>query len=168
MKHKHSMRYATRDALLRSLGFRSYKAYLQSDEWRDIRARVFQEYSECICCDSKVEVVHHFRYDSATLLGIHLLHLAPLCHQCHQKIEILGDGEKASMAQANTLMLDMARKKNAKQLWLQRFHHERKQWKSKRLVDVEARRDAWQRKVHEQHNKPRDYSGVFWIRARRR
>lgn len=168
MKHKHAMRYATRDALLRSFGYRNYKEYLKSDEWREIRSRVFEQYQDCICCESKAEVAHHLRYDSSTILGLHIFHLAPLCHDCHRKIEILDDGDKASMAQANTLMFDLARKKDPKQPWLRAFYKSRKETKTTRLADASARRDAWKRIVHEKNNKPRDYSGVFWIRARRR
>jgi hypothetical protein len=168
MQEKHALRYATRDELLRSFGFRSYKQYLKSDEWSKIRGEVFAEYSDCICCEHKAQVVHHVRYDSATLLGVHRLHLAPLCHKCHEAIEIQDDGEKGSMARANTLMFEMARRKDAKQTWLQRFYKERKPWKSKSGVDAGAKKSAWRRKQEEKTEAPRDYSGVFWIKARRR
>ena len=168
MKAKHAMRYAARNELLRSFGFRSYEAYLRSDEWKALRAEVLAEFPQCICCESKSQVVHHVRYDSATLLGVHRLHLAPLCRACHEKMEILPGGEKATMAQANTLMLQMAGKKNQKQAWLKNFYHERKKWKTKRGIDAGARKQAWRRARDEAENKPRDYSGIFYIRARRR
>jgi hypothetical protein len=168
MKEKHAIRYAARNELLLSFGYRSYKKYLASDEWKKLRAEVFAEYPTCICCESQSQVVHHVRYDSATLLGVHRLNLAPLCHACHEKMEVLAGGEKATLAHANTLMFDMARKKNPKQQWLERFYRERKQWKSKSAVDAGARKQAWRRARDEAENQPRDYSGVFWIRARRR
>lgn len=168
MREDHAMKYAIRDELCKSFGFYSYKAYLRSDEWRSIRNAVLQEFADCICCDRPSKVVHHLRYDSATLLGVHSLNLAPLCRECHEHIELLEDGTKASMSRANTLMLELARKKNAKQLWLHRFYHERKAWKSTRHVDASSRKKAWRRKRDEKENQPRDYSGVFWIRARRR
>ena len=168
MREDHALKYATRDELCKLFGFFSYKAYLRSDEWRAIRNGVLAEYPECICCHSPSKVVHHVKYDSATLLGLHSLNLAPLCRECHERIEIMEDGTKACMSRANTLMLELVRKKNPKQLWLHRFYHDRKKWKRDRQVDAHARRAAWRRKRDEKENPPRDYSGVFWIRARRR
>jgi len=170
MKEKHALIYSIRNELLLSFGFRSYKHYLKSDEWAAIRSAVFEEYSECICCDHAAQVVHHVRYDSATLLGLYRLHLAPLCKSCHEFMEIDEDGEKGSLARANTLMMEMARRKNPKQRWLQRFYKERKLIKTKRRVDASERKAAWRRKRDEKETRdvPRDYSGVFWIRARRR
>jgi hypothetical protein len=168
MREKHAFVYSTRNELLIAFGYRTYKQYLKSDEWKAIRQRVFQQYSECICCDRAAEVVHHVKYDSATLLGLHTLNLAPLCRSCHERMEIDESGEKGSLARANTLMLDMARKKNPKQEWLLRFYRDRKPWKSKRQVDNSARKAAWHRRTEEKQEVPRDYAGVFWIRARRR
>ena len=170
MKERHAFIYAVRNELLLSFGFKSYKQYLKSSEWAEIRAAVFAEYTECICCPSKAQVVHHVRYDSATLLGVHRLNLAPLCNACHELMEIDEQGEKCSLARANTLMLEMARRKDAKQPWLQRFYKDRGRFKSKKRVDAGARKQAWRRRrdEREQESLPRDYSGVFWIRARRR
>jgi len=170
MKDKHAFIYSVRNELLLSFGFRSYKHYLKSEEWSAIRSAVFAEYADCICCSHAAEVVHHVRYDSATLLGLHRLNLAPLCKACHEAMEVDENGEKGSLARANTVMFEMARKKDAKQLWIQRFLQERKQYKSKRGVDIKERKAAWRRKRDEKESEaaPRDYSGVFWVRARRR
>ena len=170
MREKHAFVYDVRNELLRSFGYRTYKQYLKSDDWAAIRSQVFAEYDECICCHSKPQVVHHVKYDSGTLLGLHRLHLAPLCHQCHELMEIQEDGSKASLARANTLMFDMARKKNAKQKWLIAFYTERAAFKGNRSKDARARKDAFDRKRQSavKELQPRDYSGVFWIRARRR
>jgi len=170
MKQKHAFRYAVRDEMLISFGFKTYKHYLKSEEWAAIRSEVFKEYPECICCDHATQVVHHVRYDSATLLGLHRLNLAPLCKACHERIEINEDGEKDSLARANTLMLELARLKNPKQTWLLRFYRDRGKFKAKRGIDAQACKQAWRRKrdAQEQQLQPRDYSGVFWIRARRR
>jgi len=171
MRDDHAFVYKVRNELLKAFGYRSYKQYLKSDEWAAIRASVLARHAECICCSSKPEVVHHVRYDSATLLGVHTLNLAPLCMACHERIEVDEDGEKGSLARANTLMLDLARNKNPKQPWLVAFYKERKQWKSRSRVDAGARKAAWRRErdEKEQLKTPiRDYSGVFWIKARRR
>jgi hypothetical protein len=170
VREKHAFVYDVRNELLRSFGYRTYKQYLKSEEWSAIRSQVFDQYDECICCDSKPQVVHHVKYDSGTLLGLHRLHLAPLCNACHELMEIHQDGSKASLARANTLMFDMARKKNPKQAWLIAFYKERSAFKGNRSKDALARKDAFRRKREAAANdsQPRDYSGVFWVRARRR
>ena len=170
MKEKQAFVYEVRNELLLAFGYRTYKQYLKSHEWASIRSQVFAEYEYCICCDSRAQVVHHVRYDSATLLGVHRLNLAPLCHRCHEAMEIDECGNKGSLARANTLMFEMARKKNPKQPWLTAFYTERKAFKSKRRCDCSERKRAWRRKrdALEEEAKPKDYSGVFWIRARRR
>jgi hypothetical protein len=173
MKEKHSFVYSVRNELLISFGYRTYKQYLKSDEWAAIRSAVFSEYPECICCTHASQVVHHVKYDSATLLGLHRLHLAPLCNACHERIEIDENGDKGSLGRANMMMFDMARKKNPKQEWLQRFYRDRKSCKETRTADNPDRKNALRRKhIKEREEKqaslPKDYSGVFWIRARRR
>ncbi len=170
MKEKHAFVYSVRNELLIAFGYRTYKQYLKSDEWAQIRGRVFAEYSHCICCDHAAEVVHHVRYDSATILGLHIANLAPLCSACHERMEIDQNGDKASLSRANTMMFDLARKKDKKQKWLTEFYRGRKESKPHRSVDCRERRKAVQRQrdQREQEEAPRDYSGVFWIRARRR
>jgi hypothetical protein len=85
-------------------------------------------------------------------------------------MELDENGEKGSLGRANTMMFEMARKKNPKQVWIQRFLRERKQYKPKRGADAKERKAAWRRKRDEKEAEslPQDYSGVFWIRARRR
>ena len=170
MKEKHALVYAVRDELLSGFGYRTYKQYLKSDEWAGIRSGVFARYQECICCSSQPQVVHHVKYDSATLLGLHPYHLAPLCHRCHELMELDANGDKGSLARANTMMFEMARKKDAKQPWLLAFYAGRKDWKHKRHADCRERGEAFRkrREANEEAVVRRDYSGVFWIRARRR
>lgn len=124
-KAKEKEKYLVRNEVLKSIGYSSYKEYLQSDEWKSIRSAVKEKYSECICCNSHVEVIHHVRYASYVLLGLHLEELAPLCHKCHEAIE-LTDGEKNTLQKANMKLFDLARKKDAKQQWLNEFYHKGK------------------------------------------
>ena len=167
--------YQVRNEVVRVLGYRDYKAYLRSDEWRELRAAILQQYPSCICCDQFSQVVHHVRYISQTMAGMDGFrhYLAPLCHACHEKIEITEDGEKGSMPRANTMMFDLARKKDPKQPWLKAYYDGCAA--RKRMGGMGAFRDHAQRR--EAHDKaaadrrpvqPFDGEGVFWFRAGKR
>lgn len=77
--------YQDRNELLKTLGFRSYKAYLASPEWARIRHRVLlRAKDQCEICRSAVATqVHHKQYDKETLLGKTLKHLIATCDDCH-------------------------------------------------------------------------------------
>lgn len=84
----HGRSYAARSILLKEIGFDSYKEYLQSDLWKDIRFRVFMtKGTDCHLCKEPASQVHHVRYTKATLIGKKLKHLLPICGGCHYKIE---------------------------------------------------------------------------------
>lgn len=121
---KRRMPYMVRNEVLKALGYRTYKEYLASEDWKAIRASVLDRFPFCICCESRSQVVHHLRYDSRTMLGINNANLAPLCHRCHETIEI-DNGQKTTMGSANMLLFDLARKKDKKQQWLIEFYKNR-------------------------------------------
>ena len=75
------------------MGYEDYQAYLLSDLWRSIRARVYGAYgTRCgLCKDQQAEVIHHLRYSKDVLLGDNLKQLVPLCGACHHDIEFNGD-----------------------------------------------------------------------------
>ena len=84
-----------RQRTLYYLGFRSYKAYLRSKLWRSIRTRVFiTKGRRCVLCGCKAQQVHHRSYDRATLLGLTLAFLEPICVKCHRQIEMTPTGRK--------------------------------------------------------------------------
>lgn len=75
-------------ALLQSLGFDSYSAYLASPLWRSIRRRVYEAKGRvCLACEiNAADDIHHDRYDRDTLMGRTLKHLRPLCRHCHEVV----------------------------------------------------------------------------------
>ncbi len=71
---------------LKRLGFATYREYLTSDHWRDVKARYAASDLPkfCIGCSAPYQVLHHRTY---TRLGKEmLLDFVPLCHGCHEKI----------------------------------------------------------------------------------
>jgi hypothetical protein len=89
--------YRKREATLRCLGFSSYAAYLGSELWRGIRARVRErDGGRCRICLGKGCSVHHRSYDSRTMRGEALEKLVWICRRCHDEIERDGEGKKRS------------------------------------------------------------------------
>lgn len=91
--------YADRDAILATMGFVDYEAYLAADLWKSIRARVLdRDDRKCRLCEADTNVVHHHDYDAETLHGATLERMFSLCPCCHESIEF--DGErKRSLAE---------------------------------------------------------------------
>lgn len=73
---------------LKHLGFQDYASYQRSDLWKEIRLRVFAlRGSVCQQCKtSQARVVHHTEYSLATLQGLTIETLQPLCVACHDDI----------------------------------------------------------------------------------
>jgi len=79
------------------LGFSSYREYLRSKLWRGIRQRVFAAKGRiCVLCGCKAAQIHHRSYDRATLMGLLLTFLEPVCVKCHEEIEFTKTGRKRS------------------------------------------------------------------------
>ena len=89
-------RYARRNAILKKMGFSSYKAYLASDLWKSIRQRVFdRDGGICrLCLKRKAKSVHHITYHEDTLRGETLDQLVSICGGCHVYSEFNAKGEK--------------------------------------------------------------------------
>lgn len=101
--------YAIRNELLREMGYQSYKEYLQTALWQSIRARVLCENQTCQMCNKETStIVHHLKYDKATLSGKSIKRLRALCEICHHIIEFDGD-RKNSLKQANEAYLRIAK-----------------------------------------------------------
>lgn len=87
--------YEDRDRILAEMGYASYAAYLESDLWKSIRARVIGTRGmACRMCGKPATAVHHNQYSEANLTGKSLGHLFPICHSCHESVEFV-NGEKA-------------------------------------------------------------------------
>lgn len=94
--------YKRRDAVLKSLGFQSYQAYLQSDLWVGIRKRAMDAVNgKCRLCGKDGSQVHHTEYSLATLRGDTIKTMVVLCAGCHHFIEFHPDGRKTRRYIAN-------------------------------------------------------------------
>lgn len=97
------------------LGFSSYKAYLKSKLWREIRKRVFAAKGRrCVLCGCKATQIHHRSYDRATLLGLILTFLEPVCKRCHEGIEFTESGRKRTRRAVEYAFKRRQRKKPAR------------------------------------------------------
>lgn len=104
--------YAGRDSILKKMGYSSYKEYLKSDLWKDIRARCMRiNHGACSVCSNMATNIHHNRYTLETLDGVSLKELFPLCRPCHEKIEFKDDGTKRSMVGVQETLKLMMQKK---------------------------------------------------------
>lgn len=93
--------YKTRKYVLTQLGFSSYKEYLSSQLWKEIRANVLQQYPECRVCDKPATNVHHKSYSRMVMIGVLTSELVSLCTKCHEQIEFSESGHKLNMDVVN-------------------------------------------------------------------
>ncbi len=101
--------YHQRDAVLRTMGFRSYVAYLRSPLWRYIRAGVMLAHARrCVLCPRRARVVHHLSYARVVLTGADTTKLAPLCNGCHKRVELGQGGRKRTFFEALDTFNEMA------------------------------------------------------------
>lgn len=80
--------YAGRNHWLKANGYADYGAYLSSDLWLQIRARVYKEKgTTCAKCEKvPADQVHHCHYGERTMTGKSIKHLFPLCGPCHKAV----------------------------------------------------------------------------------
>ena len=98
-KSKHG--YIVRNANLKALGFRSYRHYLNSPMWTEIRKLAFDMHgTKCFKCSKPATEIHHSSYDLRTLSGADLKCLHPICRECHELAEF-DDKGKVSFRKAN-------------------------------------------------------------------
>jgi len=86
--------YFVRKCALALLGFKTYKAYLSSTLWGDIRRKVLTEMPRCRGCGGHATSVHHNRYNLEDLDGRCFDHLIPVCGTCHSRAEFTKKGVK--------------------------------------------------------------------------
>ena len=125
--------YYLRDQTLEWLGFDSYKQYLRSSLWKDIRSRLIKdEDNECAACGakslkSKQAQIHHYHYDESNLSGKSLDGLLVLCKSCHVRIEFFGKGVKRTLAQANGVLSSIIADRATEKKHKRRPHRTRQQ-----------------------------------------
>jgi hypothetical protein len=133
--------YRYRNENLAALGFVSYKAYLQSALWKDIRARVFAERGRC-CerCQRPATQVHHRSYDPATLRGQDVRSLTVACARCHRKAERPNVGQRSvdRLANANHYL---TKRVPRREHWKQRSAARQRRWL------IEQFQASWQREM---------------------
>jgi len=101
--------YGKRNRVLKALGYASYAAYLASDLWRTIRARVLQRDGHvCRGCGGRANQAHHRNYRSDVLAGVNDVHIVSMCNDCHEEIEFDGD-RKVSTRTANKKLKERRR-----------------------------------------------------------
>lgn len=93
----------TRQKSLKKLGFSSYKDYLRSDLWKEIKGKVLKrDKKKCLCCGTRRHIcVHHTNYRWKTLSGEDIKPLKTLCKKCHYEIEFDKNGKKVCISKAN-------------------------------------------------------------------
>lgn len=98
-----------RKKYLREMGFSSYKEYLRSSFWGQIRDLQLKKQPWCCGCGMKASQVHHLSYDKRTLSGKSENRLVSVCATCHKDIEFDDQGNKTTIHEANVRLLKKMR-----------------------------------------------------------
>lgn len=86
---------------LRRNGFTSYRQYLASDLWADIRRRVLERDGGLCVCRRPASQIHHTSYAPSVMSGEDIGPLVSVCRMCHKDSEFDRDGNKKRLTQAN-------------------------------------------------------------------
>jgi hypothetical protein len=123
MSEWHTFRhYAERNRALADLGFHTYRDYLASPMWSDLRKRVVFENVECVGCHEKATQSHHNWYCRDNLTGETLEGLEPVCRKCHEYIEFGKGHVKLTPTQAEFRLIKLKAKKAGKKPKLTQKH----------------------------------------------
>ncbi len=114
--------YQDRNKILREMGYKTYKDYLESELWESIRERVFKNRGDkCVLCSNPPTCVHHRGYGKAVLLGEELHQLVAICFECHKEVEFKANGDKRTLVQSQS-RFDTLLKKYRKTLDKNKFN----------------------------------------------
>lgn len=92
--------YQSRNKNLTRMGFESYKEYLNSPLWREIRKRVYLiKGDKCFLCEGQATELHHNRYHQNDLSGKKIRNINPVCLTCHLDLEFK-NGKKTELERA--------------------------------------------------------------------
>lgn len=92
---RRNLNYVQRNGWCSELGFKTYAAYLKSDLWKEIRAKVMVLYAgKCCQCDKTATQVHHNTYTKQNIFGTCLSGLFAICGPCHTDLEFTKKGKK--------------------------------------------------------------------------
>jgi len=67
-------------ASAKKYGFNSYEEYLESNHWRELKAKLGM-YACCCCSTSRYLLAHHIRYRD--LVDVQVTDLVTMCSRCH-------------------------------------------------------------------------------------
>ena len=86
----------------------NYEAYLASDLWRRIRARVMKRDGHaCVRCAGGADLVHLRRYTKAVLDGEDDSQLVSLCDDCHRTVHYEASGRvRNSWNEADAILME--------------------------------------------------------------
>ena len=103
----------------------NYKAYLNSNKWKDIRANKLFHNPRCYICRARKNLhVHHLHYEN---LGNETTHdLKVLCKSCHKKVHFKKNGSKVKMSRTIKRLKQMKHWK--------KFQHDPKRIRLKREI----------------------------------
>lgn len=97
--------YRQRDRMIRRIGFQTYRDYLASPLWAEIRHCVLAANPDCIACGEKATQVHHGKYHPANLSGVSMKDLYAVCRDCHVRCEYAPLGGKRTPKHATEALL---------------------------------------------------------------
>lgn len=107
--------YAERNAILLRTGYATYRDYLKSELWVDIKTKILTACNHrCRLCREHTNTVHHTNYNRRTLEGKNFRFLVPLCNGCHYKTEFDFDGSKLTVGQAHGKLKKRRRKRKGR------------------------------------------------------
>ena len=116
--------YQKRKERLSGLGYTGYQAYLESDEWKEIRGRKLRRYPNCLLCQKTATQVHHLDYNFETLLGLKNYRLVQLCGDCHKEIEF-DEERKRDNREANRILFKRAEQTERGRRWIEWGKHQK-------------------------------------------
>lgn len=92
--------YTRRNEIILLLGFSSYRAYLRSPLWKEIRTKKLKRDPQCFGCGRRAQQVHHGDYTMDNLTGASESELYSVCKMCHRWSEFTKNGHKRNPQEA--------------------------------------------------------------------
>lgn len=100
---------------LRELGYHSYREYLSSPHWADVKARFRASKlcsNSCAACGSRgPTAIHHRTYKRVG--AEYLIDLNELCRPCHEKVHAYEDATQQHLWAVTNKVVRKARKQRA-------------------------------------------------------
>lgn len=97
--------------MLKKLGFKTYKEYLESELWKNLKKQIYAKKDKCDCCGSRDNLqIHHASYtfmrtkkDGKRVGSIKGLKL--LCKNCHKKVHENAKIFNVGLVEATSILL---------------------------------------------------------------